>query len=194
MTSGKKCRYLKGVSESMSCDACEGGLDDQTRMSGFLQYNRIQSACKRVRRFKGDENPDRLYQYSLPDDPFDVAILACIERRYAKFRDVSKKSAENVAQIGIELDPPSASLLKKEAVSGSKSLPIVGEVFQCGDTEYRVKGIREREGVSWFVMQYLGYEYLPVWVRCDRFAEWMRGDCGRRLIKAGTVYKSVNPI
>jgi hypothetical protein len=60
-------------------------------------------------------------------------------------------------------------------VDGSKSLPVVGEVFQCGDTEYRVKGIRDVEGVSWFVMQYVGYEYLPVWVRCDRFVEWMRG-------------------
>jgi Origin of replication binding protein len=136
----------------------------------------IQSTCKRVRRFKGDENPDRLYSYSLPDDPFDVAILACIERRYAKFRDASKKSAESIAQKEIELDPPSPSLLKKEGEGGSKSLPIVGEVFQRGDTEYRVVGIREREGVSWLVMQYLGYEYLPVWVRCDRFWDWRRED------------------
>lgn len=108
-----------------------------------------------------------------------MAILACIERRYAKFKDVPKKTAESIAQKEIELDPPSPSLLKKEAVGGSESLPVVGEVFQCGDTEYRVVGIREREGVSWFVMQYLGYEYLPVWVRCDEFWAWRRGDGGR---------------
>jgi hypothetical protein len=136
----------------------------------------LEGACKRVRRFKGDINPDRVYQYSLPSSAIDLAILDCIERRYAKFKDMPNIKAETLSIEGIELDPITRSLLKKEAVSGSKSLPIVGEVFQCGDTEYRVKGIREVEGVDWFVMQYVGYEYLPVWVRCDRFWEW--GLCG----------------
>jgi hypothetical protein len=136
----------------------------------------LESTCKRVRRFKGDINPDRVYQYSLPSSAIDLAILDCIERRYAKFSNVPTIEAETLSIEGIELDPITPSLLKKEAVSGSKSLPIVGEVFQCRDTEYRVVGIREREGVSWFVLDYVGYEYLPVWVRCDRFWEW--GLCG----------------
>jgi hypothetical protein len=41
----------------------------------------LQSTCKRVRRFKGDINPDRLYRYAMPSDPFDVVIMACVERR-----------------------------------------------------------------------------------------------------------------
>lgn len=139
----------------------------------------IGSTCKRVRRFKGDENPDRLYQYSLPNDPFDMAILACIERRYAKFADVPKNEAKILSSKEIELDPCTPSLLKKEAVGGSESLPVLGDVVQCGNAQYLVSGLREVERVVWFVMQYVGYRYLPLLVRCDRFAEWMRGDGGR---------------
>jgi hypothetical protein len=154
----------------------------------------LESTCKRVRRFKGDINPDRVYQYSLPSSAIDLAILGCIERRYAKFSNVPNIEAETLSIEGIELDPITPSLLKKEAVNGSESLPVVGQVVQCGNAEYRVKGIREVNEALCFVLDCVGYGYLPVFVRCDRFEEWMRGVDRRRLIKAGTVYKSVNPI
>ncbi|NJM75326.1 MAG: hypothetical protein HC852_05465 [Acaryochloridaceae cyanobacterium RU_4_10] len=138
----------------------------------------LESTCKRVRRFKGDINPDRVYQYSLPSSAIDLAILGCIERRYAKFSNVSNLEAETIGVEGIECDPITPSLLKKEAVGGSNSLPAVGEVVQCGNAEYLVAGIREVKGVDWFILEYVGYRYLPVFVRCDRFAEWISGDGG----------------
>jgi hypothetical protein len=135
----------------------------------------LESTCKRVRRFKGDINPNRVYQYSLPSSAINLAILGCIERRYAKFSNVPNIEAETLSIEGIELDPITPSLLKKEAVGGSESLPVVGQVLQCGDTEYRVKGIREVEGVVCFVLEYVGYEYLPVFMRCDEFWGWRKG-------------------
>jgi hypothetical protein len=162
-------RLQRGPGKKDNAIAYVGRL---TRMIG------LQSNCKRVRRFKGDENPDRLYRYSLPDDPFDVAILACIERRYSKFAEGSKKTAESIVQKGIEPDPLGASLLKKEADGGSKnaesiSSPVVGQIFEVRDARYFVAGIRDVEGVECFVLEYVGgVRYLPVLVPCEGWGDW----------------------
>jgi Origin of replication binding protein len=131
----------------------------------------VESICKRVRRFKGDENPDRLYRYTMPSDPFDVAILACVERRYAKFSEGSKKEAEVIVQQALEVDPPSASVLKKEGEGGSFELGmVIGQEVECLGGRYRVMGVRDVDGVQCWVLEYMGgVRYLPVWVPCGQW-------------------------
>jgi hypothetical protein len=138
----------------------------------------VESICKRVRRFKGDENPDRLYRYTMPSDPFDVAILACVERRYAKFSERSQKEAEVVIQKALEVDPPSVSVLKKEGDGGSSELGMaIGQEVEYLGARYRVMGVKNVDGVPCWILEYQGgVRYLPVWVPCEGWGEW--GHCG----------------
>ena len=136
----------------------------------------VESICKRVRRFKGDENPDRVYRYVMPSDPFDVAILACVERRYGKLSERSKTEAEVVIQQEIEVDPPSASVLKKEGDGGSSELGMaIGQEVEYLGGRYRVMGVRDIDGVQCWVLEYQGgVRYLPIWVPCEGLSEWGR--------------------
>jgi hypothetical protein len=135
----------------------------------------VESIYKRVRRFKGDENPDRLYRYVMPSDPFDVAIMACVERRYAKFGEGSQKEAKVIVQQEIEVDPPSASVLKKEVDGGSVELGVmaIGQEVEYLGARYRVMGVRDVDRVRCWVLEYQGgVRYLSVWVPCEGWSEF----------------------
>jgi Origin of replication binding protein len=138
----------------------------------------LESTCKRVRRYKGDLNPDRRYTYSLPTHPYDLAILGCIERRYTKISYSSEIEPESYAERVIEPDPLTPIYLNKTAISGSDFQEQVGQTFEVGNAEYRIIGIRDYLGAVCFVLEYQGYRYLPVFVPCDRLEEWRRSLSG----------------
>jgi hypothetical protein len=138
----------------------------------------LESTCKRVRRYKGDLNPDRRYCYSLPTNPYDLAILNCIERRHTKISHDSKIEAENLTKSVIESDPLTPFYLNKQAVDGSNFQGQIGQTFDIGNAQYRIIGIQDYLGAVCFALEYQGYRYLPVFVPCDRLEEWRRSLSG----------------
>jgi hypothetical protein len=138
----------------------------------------LEITCKRVRRYKGDLNPDRRYCYALPTNPYDLAILGCIERRHTQKIYDSEIEAVTVTKIDIDPDPLTPFSLNKEAVNGSKFQDQVGQTIDVGNAEYRIIGIRDYRGAVCFVLEYQGYEYLPVLVPCDRLEAWRRSLSG----------------
>jgi Origin of replication binding protein len=138
----------------------------------------LESTCKRVRRYKGDLNPDRRYCYALSTNPNDLAILSCIEKRYAKNSYGSKIEPEILTELELNPDPLTPSLLNKEAIDGSKFQDQVGQTIDVGNAEYRITEIRDYLGAVCFVLRYQGYPYLPLFVPCDRLEEWRRSLSG----------------
>jgi hypothetical protein len=136
----------------------------------------LESKCKRVRRFKGDINPDRIYSYYLPADPFDLAILGCIDRRYTKLKNTVEKGAKTAVQKEIEPDPPCSSNLNKGEEDGSRildlQLPIVGQIISLGNAKYCVRETRNIRGVEYYILDYQGYRYLPVLVSVKDWPNW----------------------
>ena len=77
----------------------------------------------------------------------------------------------------LEVDPPSASVLKKEADGGSVELGVmVGQEVEYLGGWYRVAGIRNVDGVECWVLEYQGgVRYLPVLVPCESWGDWGLG-------------------
>jgi hypothetical protein len=142
----------------------------------LLRMIGLESRCKRARRFKGDINPDRIYSYFLPSDPFDLAILECIDRRYAKLKVNVNNQTETTVQKEIEPDPPCSCNLNKGREDGSKifdlQLPIVGQIISLGNAKYHVREVRSIRGIEYFILDYQGYRYLPILVSAKDWSDW----------------------
>jgi hypothetical protein len=100
-----------------------------------------------------------------------------VERRYAKFSEGSQTEAEVIVQQALEVDPPSASVLKKEGDGGSPELGMaIGQEVEYLGARYRVMGVRDVDGVEGWVLEYQGgVRYLPVWVPCGQWGDLRLG-------------------